>query len=421
MAPLRFLLVSTHTENTTGYSKVAYNLIKQLSTLTPVVKVFHYGFQRSPVRTSAPMRPLPAGVVQYDAALNEEPKQEGFGFRQLKDYIDTVNPDVVMMYNDPIVINRFIAGLELKPEVPRPYKLWVYLDMVYKECNPSLIQPIEKFADCTYVFTDTWKQELLAKYNDKPTAAIKVLEHGVDTRVFQRLADGDRMALRKNVNVPSDAIVFLNMNRNSLRKRLDLSIMGFTRLLARQPEKPLYLMFVTGVRQDAATGSYYHLLSIYMHELQRIGLDPVKYSKRLLIVDSAPPKYFDDAQTNVFYNIADIGLNTSNGEGFGLCQLEHMATGAPQVVVNVGGYSAFMDESVAVMLKPSQYSYLAAQAGVGLIEQTVTPEEVADGLEKALGMLTPEIQSKVIELSQSRPWSRVCDPFLEEVISLTNS
>jgi hypothetical protein len=48
MAPVRFLLVSTHTEQVTGYSKVSYNLLKQLGTLAPLVKIFHFGFQRTP-------------------------------------------------------------------------------------------------------------------------------------------------------------------------------------------------------------------------------------------------------------------------------------------------------------------------------------------------------------------------------------
>lgn len=418
MAPLRFLLVSTHTEQMTGYAKVSYNLLKQLATLHPIVKVFHFGFQRSAVRGQNPMRPLPAGVTQYDAALNEEPKQEGFGFNKLKDYVEMVSPDVVMIYNDPIVVNRFIHALELKPGQEKPFKLWVYLDQVYRDCNPSLLQPLEQLVDTTYVFTDTWKVELLKKYHNKE-AVVKVLEHGVDSRVFHRIPDADRLTLRKSLNIPSNAIVFLNMNRNSQRKRLDLSIMGFTRLLAKFPDQPFYMMFVTSIRPES--GASYNLPGIFMSELQRANLDPVKYANRLLVVDSAPPKLFDDANVNVFYNVADIGVNTSNGEGFGLCQLEHLATGAPQVVVDIGGYNAFLNEKVAVLLKPTSYSYLAQTAGVGMVDETTSAEEVATGLEKALGMLTPEVRHAAMEIGMRRPWSRICDPFLEDVVALTNA
>jgi glycosyltransferase involved in cell wall biosynthesis len=418
MAPLRFLLVSTHTEQMTGYAKVSYNLLKQLATLSPMVKVFHYGFQRSPVRAPNPMRPLPPGVTQYDASLNEEPKQEGFGFRQLKDYIETVSPDVVMIYNDPLVILRFMQAMELKPGEEKSYKLWVYLDQVYKDCNPTILRPIEQLADATYVFTEGWKEHLQTKYLNKESA-IRVLEHGVDTRVFHRLNEGDRLAIRKSLNIPSNAIVYLNMNRNSTRKRLDLSIMAFVRLLARNPDTPLYLMFVTAVRPEHS--AHYGLPAIFMHELEKAGLEPIKYSGRLLVVDSAPPKLFDDNQINLFYNATDIGLNTSNGEGFGLCQLEHLATGAPQVVVNIGGYDAFLNDKVAVRLPASQYAYLGQGVGVGLVEESASVDEISAGMEKALGMLTPEVRHDAIEIGLRRPWARICDPFLEDVIALTNA
>ncbi len=41
----RFLLVSTHAQQTTGYSKVSYNLVQELSKRTDIM-LFHFGFQR---------------------------------------------------------------------------------------------------------------------------------------------------------------------------------------------------------------------------------------------------------------------------------------------------------------------------------------------------------------------------------------
>ena len=104
--PTRFMLVSTHTEQVTGYSKVSHNLLKQLSTLHPVVKVFHFGFQRS-VTVAGGIRKT-ENIIQYDAGANEDPKQQGFGFNKLAEYVDTVSPDIVMIYNDPIVVNQFL-------------------------------------------------------------------------------------------------------------------------------------------------------------------------------------------------------------------------------------------------------------------------------------------------------------------------
>lgn len=412
MAPIRFMLVSTHTEQVTGYSKVSYNLLKQLSTLHPLVKVFHFGFQRAPVNVPKTTRPL-TNVIQYDAAANESPKQQGFGFNVFKDYVETVNPDVVMIYNDPIVVNQFLHAIK---DLEKTFKIWVYIDQVYKGADMGLLRNIENRADRIICFTDSWRDHLKTRLTTT-NVPMDVLEHGVDMLTFKRLPDPERANARKALNIPLDAKVFLNVNRNSSRKRLDLSIMGFARLIQKRPDEVLYLVMVTGVRPES--GGYYNPLQIFMSELEQLGLDAVKYGTRLICIDTTPPHvYFADEAINQLYNAADVGVNTANGEGFGLCQLEHLVTGAPQVVLDIGGYRSFLNDDVAVLLPPLTYSYLQQGAGVGLIENSTTAEAVADGLNRALELVSlPGTVDKCVSVGQSRPWSRVCDEFLESVIS----
>jgi len=407
--PTRFLLVSTHTEQTTGYSKVSHNLLKQLATLHPVVKVFHFGFQRSQARAPKPLRPL-TNVVQYDAAANEEPREHGFGFNKLREYIETVTPDIVMIYNDPIVVNQFLESIK---DVPKTFKLWVYLDQVYEGADMSLLRRIENTADRILCFTESWKAHLKSRLTTA-TLPIDVLEHGVDTLTYKPSANGERIGFRKQIGVPVDATLFINVNRNSQRKRLDLTIMGFARLLPTHPNA--YLAIVTGVKPEA--GGYYNPLMIFINELKKLGLEPTTYGQRLITIDTTPPStYYSDEIINQMYGAADIGVNTSNGEGFGLCQLEHMATGAPQVVFDIGGYRAFLDESTGVLIKPSSYEYLAQMAGVGSTQVSATGDEVAEAMKKAISMLSPETSAKCINAAKDRPWSKVCDAFLESIIS----
>ena len=411
MAPIRFLLVSTHTEQVTGYSKVSYNLLKQLGTLQPLIKIFHFGFQRTPARLPTPARPL-TGIIQYDAAANEDPKEQGFGFNKFKEYVDTVNPDIIMIYNDPIVINQFIQQVK---DVPKSWKLWVYLDQVYKGADMGLLRNIENASDRIICFTEEWKKYLMTRLTT-PNIKIDVLEHGIDSLVFKPLSDGERAGIRKNLNLKSGDKVFLNMNRNSQRKRLDLTIMAFARLLKKFPDAPYHLLLVTGVKPEG--GAFYQPLQIYLNELELLGLDNLKYGTRVTIVDTtAPQAYFNDDAINQLYNVADVGINTSAGEGFGLCQLEHMATGAPQVVLALDCYKAFMNDKTSVQLPTTSYSYLQMTAGVGLTEYTTTAEAVAEGMEKALAMCGKETSEACVALARSRPWSKVCDDFLESVIA----
>jgi glycosyltransferase involved in cell wall biosynthesis len=408
MAPTRFLLVSTHTEQTTGYAKVSYNLLKQLSTLHPLVKTFHFGFQRSPVRGPSLIRPL-ENIVQYDAAANEEPRQQGFGFNKLAEYIETVMPDIVMLYNDPLVVTQFLQSIK---DVPKTFQVWVYLDLVYEGCDQGLLRGIEERADRIFAFTPKWKQYILGRLptTEKP---VDVLQHGVDSLLYHPLQDTERIAIRKQLNIPADATVFLNVNRNSERKRLDLSIMAFARTVKENPTLPLYMVVVTNLNPQ--TGAHYNPIQVYMNELNMMGLDMVIHGRRIVGIDNSPPKMFDDKTIAGLYAACDYGINTANGEGFGLCQLEHLACGSPQVVVDVGDYRAFLTDAVAEFVPATEYAYLPQTAGIGTVTRTATVSAVTDAMQR---ILSKKNSAECVQIAAAHSWAKVCDPFLELVLKI---
>lgn len=404
---MRFLLVSTHVDQTTGYSKVSHNLLKQISTLSPKVKTFHFGFQRHPGRTS--VRKVPEGVITYDAAANEDPKEEGFGFNKIHEYVEMVGPDVVMIYNDPLIVMRFIESMKHE-RGKSSYKLWIYLDQVYEGIAQPLIETIRNHSDRIYCFSDLWKKKFL-EYGPFPD--VRVLEHAVDPTVFSCMPSASVATVRTNLSVPSDGILFLNANRNSQRKRLDLTIGGFARLLARNPTKPYHLLILTNASPQS--GAFYDVQRIFIEELKGQGLDVQTHVRKLLLVDSSPPNLMTDEAINQIYNASDIGINTSDGEGFGLCQLEHMYTGAPQVVTDVGTYSSFLNSNVADFIPKQGRSYFAGSMPHGLWAPTFSMESVADAMEKSIETL--EDKRKAVSKYTFKSWSTVCDSWLEDVLT----
>lgn len=408
---MRFVLVSTHTDQTTGYSKVAYNLLKQLATLSPRVKTFHYGFQRHPNRPG--LRKPIDGITVYDAAANEEPKEEGFGFNKIHEYLEMVNPNIVMIYNDPLIIYKFIESMKHE-RGKSPYKLWVYVDQVYEGIAMPLIQQINKHADRIYCFSDTWKQTYLTY---EPVSDVRILEHAVDPTTFSVLPSDARAQIRSNMNIPENATIFLNANRNSQRKRLDLTIGGFVQYLKRHPESPAYLMCVTNLNPQ--TGAYYDLQHIFVEELKRAGLDPKAMIMRLLLIDSSPPNVIGDEGINQLYNVADIGINTSDGEGFGLCQLEHMYVGAPQLVTDVGTYRSFLDEKVAEFVPQGDRSYHAIQMPLGFFSPTFSMADVASAMERMVSTL--DEKKRKVSAYPFKSWATICDGFLEDLLTEANS
>ena len=401
---MRVVLVSTHIDQTTGYSKVAYNLLKQASTLAPRVKLFHYGFQRHP--TTPGHRKAPPGVNQYDAAANEDPKEEGFGFNKIYDYLEMVGPDVVMIYNDPLVIYKFIESMKHDKKTST-YKLWIYVDQVYDGIATPLMKSIRDHADRIYCFTDIWKQKFLS-YGEFPD--VRILEHAVDTTTFSALAEDARLALRKNLGIPASGVIFLNANRNSQRKRLDVTLAGFARLLKTTPNA--YLIVATNLNPQG--GAYYDVPLIFQREMTKQNLDPLMLS-HLVLIDTSPPNVIGDEGINQLYNVADIGLNTSDGEGFGLCQLEHMSTGAPQVVTDVGSFRSFLDETNSVFIPTGDDVYFAGAMPLGGWSPMISPDAVAAAMKTAVETL-PKLREGV-KAYKFKTWTQICDGWLEDLLS----
>ena len=397
--------MSTHVDQTTGYSKVVSNLLSQVATLAPKVKTFHFGFQRHPERKN--IRKVPEGIVAYDAAANEDPKEEGFGFNKIHEYLEMVGPDVVMIYNDPMIIARFITAMKYK-KGETPYKLWLYVDQVYNGIAQPLMDELNKAADKVYCFTDSWAKT----YTEYGSSVVPgIIEHAVDSTIFSNMPASQRIALRKNVGMPPDAIVFLNANRNSQRKRQDLTIMGFVELLRRHPQSPLHLLMVTAV--DPQKGAYYDIQRIFADQLMRAKLDPTVYGKRMAIVDTAPPNTLNDDGINQIYNMSDIGINTSDGEGFGLCQLEHLYTGAPQVVTDIGAYRSFLPADTTSFVRAGQVVYHPAGMPLGLYSHTFSTDDIADAMEKTVDKLvTMRASASSVKF---KTWKDVCASWIEDL------
>lgn len=404
MKSMRVVLVSTHIDQTIGYSKVAYNLLKQASTLAPRVKLFHYGFQRHP-NTPGHRKP-PPGVNLYDAAANEDPKEEGFGFNKIHDYLEMVGPDVVMLYNDPLIIYKFLEAMKHDKKTST-YKLWIYVDQVYEGIAQPLMKAIQDHADRVYCFTEHWKT-VLQTYGDFPD--VRVLEHAVDGTTFTSVPEDARAAIRKSLGIPANGVVFLNANRNSQRKRLDLTVAGFARLLKTNPNA--YLILATGLNPQG--GAYYDIPTIFQREAKLAGLEPLLLS-HLILIDTSPPNLIGDEGINQLYNAADIGVNTSDGEGFGLCQLEHMCTGAPQVVTDVGSFRTFLDDTTAVFIPQSDAVYFSGAMPLGGWAPSFSHDSVAAAMKTAMERL-PELR-KGVKAQTFKTWTQVCDGWLEDLLS----
>jgi glycosyltransferase involved in cell wall biosynthesis len=338
---LKIFIISTHINQASGYSKISYGILKELAKV-PNLSVVHYGIQSSPIPFN---RTYPSNVKVYDVMALEKEKESGFGYKILPDIVQKERPDIVFIYNDIGVVNEYLGKLApLRPGLT--FKIWTYLDQVY-ECQ--LQQHLEvciKETDRFFTFTKEWREVLKRQNVSRP---IDVLLHGYDPSLFPALTKAEA---RAQMNIPNDIFLFISLNRNQPRKRLDLMIMAFVELITKHPTKPLFLMCVC----DKGDKGGYPLFDIFAREITLRGLQVELFANRLLITPKEMS--YQDHEIGKFYRIADVGLSTSDGEGLGLCSFEQMGQGIPQVLTNVVGHREYCRPDNSLLVNAEFRSYL---------------------------------------------------------------
>lgn len=364
-AASRFLLVSTHAHQVTGYSKVSYGILKELA--KEPFELTHFGIQK--FHTVPPnFRPYPPNVDVIDVAALEKPLQAGFGYGLLPDVIRKKQPDVVMIYNDLSVVAQFIEAIR-KSGIPRTFKIWIYCDQVYTSQLQAYIDIVNRDADRVFTFTEDWKTCLKDQGVNRP---IDVLKHGFDAS----LTVVPKAVARQAVALPEDMFLFLNVNRNQPRKRYDILIMAFVELVVKYPTKPLHLLCIC----DRGEKGGWWLFEIYARELKLRGVAVEPYANRLIV--TAQNMNFRDEDINMFYNAADVGITTADGEGWGLCQFEQMGLGVPQVVPAIGGFKEFCTAENSALVEPTVRYYLpTAFSPVGGEARACDPHAVCMAME----------------------------------------
>ena len=332
----RVLLFATHPHSSNGYSKIAFELAKQLA-LKPDIQLTYYGFQNFQKNEQhTEERNLPADVQVYDAFANEKNKQMGFGFEEVTDFVTLNKPDVCIVYNDMGVVSSIIEGL--KKVQNRKFKIMIYMDQVYLCQRKEYIKRLNEEVDYVICFSKFWEDCVKQQGLVKPTG---ILEHGFNPAMHYPIP---RKLARMYFNLKEEDFIIMNANRNQPRKRLDIMMMAFAEVVSRHITDPIKLLIAT------APNGAWNLIEIYERELGLRGVSFEDGMKHIIFIDN--PQGMTDEDINTLFNASDVGINTAMGEGWGLCNFEAAACGVPQIVPAIGGFLDFFDKESAIMIKP---------------------------------------------------------------------
>jgi len=341
--PLRVLIFGTHPNQYNGYSKVVYELIACLAKRADLA-VTVFGFQKFQILPNHRLD-IPSNVELYDAFEHENPKGQGFGVDQVRAFVKTNQPDVCIVYNDMMIIHQVVNQLKLaQKEDGLSFKIIGYIDQVYLNQKKEFIDFCNTNLDYGLLFTKYW-EDLIVEQG--LTLDHGFLQHGFNPQNYYPVP---KKLARHYYGLKPEDFIILNLNRNQPRKRWDICLKAFAELVSRYPKEPIKMMVGTAVQ------GAWNLLEIFERELKKRGCTIQDGMQHLIIIDR--PQKMNDEETNILYNVADIGWNTCDGEGFGLCNFEQAAIGIPQVVPRLGGFMDFFDDSNAQLVDPKMAYYV---------------------------------------------------------------
>ena len=344
---MRILFFATYPTQPTGYARIANILTNYLAEIGHEV---HY-LGISNFKVSAIERDIHPFIHLIDA-LEARPagSQELYGVDIICEQIKTIQPDLVLIYNDVIVINRILNEF-INTHIVKNFKLCIYLDLVYEYQRLLYFQNIQLWADQVLVFSECWQQNLLRLgFADEKIA---VLPHGYDPTLFQAV---DSATAKQSFGFAPDDFIFLNTNRNAYRKAHDITIEAFILCLiknAYNTKLKLFLNLLTTSPQG------YNILELIKVICLKTAADfETVVTKHIFIRPS--DVYLTDEKLNLLYNACDVGLNTCLGEGFGLCNLEHACVGKPQIISQVGALADIFKSDYATLIAPKTSLYLSS-------------------------------------------------------------
>jgi glycosyltransferase involved in cell wall biosynthesis len=405
----RVLLVSTHPNQTNGYSKVTYRILKHLGAKDDI-ELINYGFQNfGIVDMQSRLTRIPPAVTIYDAARAEGGISEtraGFGFGHFRDFLKLARPKAIIVFNDAVVVSTFLLEIKKQPSVlGKDVKVITYLNTVYAPQRPDLLALIDSASDHIITFTKRWMESLRAQGVRTPMSA---LMHGFD--------EADFPEPREAVVRKEGRMVVLNLNRNTHRKRMDITAMAIAEVFKRRPNADIVFLLpeITGAWDVPPIIAHEMSGTFSQEEITRYR------AERILTVENR--QKMTDQQVSDLYRLANVGLSTTQGEGVGLAQLEHAGIGRPQIAPAVGGLTEFLDGECSMLVEPKVPVYVdKAMEPFGGRCDIVDYRDVADAILYYYD--NPDVRKRHVELGSKRikkryAWPELMDGLYETIQSV---
>jgi hypothetical protein len=268
----------------TGFAQVSHNIIDNLHQRwdIDVLAINYYG-DPHPIQHKARLW-SPTGTTHGDV----------YGYSRIENLIRNIKPNVVLLIQDPWIAAEYAHILK---KITEPRKV-LYTPVDAANIKKMYVDPINEAYTHIVGYTQFGISELTRSGLSLPTS---VIPHGVDKSIYYPL---DRTEVRKEAGLSVDDFIVQVVDRNQIRKRIDLAMHYFAEWV-HTTNKPDTVRF------------YYH------GALRDEGWDIGQLAKELGIHDRlilshedlSPSHGFPIEAMKLVYNVADVKLSTTKGEG----------------------------------------------------------------------------------------------------------
>jgi len=299
---------------------------------------------------------------------------DGYGDQNtIRSMLRQFKPDILYFMTDP----RFYEFLwkmedEIRESVPMVY-YHVWDNYPYPHYNSVWYNSNDVVASISKVTSDIVQTVA-------PEVEEHYVPHAVDANVFKSRnspEDLEKMKeFRKQTNSENKFVVFWN-NRNARRKQSGSLIYWWKDFIDKVGHDKATLVMHTDVRDPH--GQPLDIVA------QHLGLDKgqVVFSTQKLSSDHLA----------IMYSAADVTINVSDAEGFGLGTLESLACATPIIVTMTGGLQEQVTDGenwFGVGLEPASKAVIGSGTVPWIYEDRVSGESVVNALEKMYNMTKQE-------------------------------
>lgn len=293
----------------TGFARVTHNIGERLVDMGHDIHVLAINYDGDHWDTSLKLY-VPNKLVPTDI----------YGQSRFVEMLAAVEPDVVVMLNDPYVVAKFLFRNKWDEQKVllqyRPILAYMPVDGTNQPQTWAVLDKVTK-------------PVLMSGFGQSWLPDAPVVHHGVDTEQYRPAKEkpytssgGMRVASKKNakkaLGYDPDGFLVVRIDRNSRRKDFSSTYKALAPVMRRHSDIQVHF-HCKPTGEDGV-------------ELpQLFSRDPVIADKFFVPGEHNTRKGWPEDDLAILYNAADLFVSTSWGEGFGLTLAESLACGTPVV------------------------------------------------------------------------------------------